>query len=1026
MHHKKMKNFIKIFKKELKKEIIKKAFEIHIPEKLWMKGLKEIVEKISYRYFYCFIILEYTRIKNMIAIKNYTNYQEFFTIWDDLCKAVPFVFNPIKEEERILFPSSFKNIKNILNDFLKLEDMEKVENIGWIYQYYFLEKQKNTTGIHKARMKQEEMIVATQIFTPEWISKYMVDNTLGKLWIEDVGDEKIKKYLSFYIPQKESNDKRKIDPKNIKIIDPACGVGNLLSYAFDVLYLIYLHEGYSSEDIPKYILNYNLYGLDVDEKVVEIARFILFTKAWEKNKNIFYEAIDLSVYSIEESNDLVGQEESFLKYIPKEKIHLMKKELKNLLDIFYDAKKYGSILKVKDLKIKALGEYVKWMPEKMRRLLILGKILSNTYDVVIMNPPYLANKRMNIDLKTYVDEYYKDYKEDLFAVFIKRAMNFAKREGYIGCMTSFVWMFIKRYEEMRKYILLEKSLKSLIQLEYSSFEDATVPICTFVMKNLKQDQVIDFIRLCEFKGAKVQPKKVIEAIKDENIYYRYKRKGMDFKKIPGVPLAFWVNDSIINDFKLGVSLKKIAQPRVGLQTSNNKIFVRYWFEVDKNKIGFGYESRERAKISGYKWFPYHKGGEFRKWYGNHIYIVNWEKDGEKIREYNKKLNASRSSNIGIANTSYYFKKGISWSFVNSSRFSARWREEGFLFDTSASSLFSQKNLYFLMGFLCSKVAAYFLNIMNPTINLQPGNMGLIPIIFPNEEIKKEIEKISKECIDISKKDWDQYEVSWDFKVHPFVIHKKETIKDTYLYWEEMCKKNLKVLKEKEEKLNEIFIKLYRCEKILDPYVKDEDITLRKINQTQEIKKFISYGVGCMMGRYDLKKNEMFKFYPCKDGVIPITNGFSHSIVPFFIKFIDVLFGKEKIDENISFLFNGLQHDKIKKYFEDKFFKDHMKFFYKRPIYWMLSSGRYKAFEGLLYVHKFNQDTIFMIRNDYIKKIINQKEKIYKEVSNNLKIHNELEELRRYDKKLEKLEGRSIDLDEGIQKSYKKFETILKK
>ncbi|WP_053955740.1 BREX-1 system adenine-specific DNA-methyltransferase PglX [Inediibacterium massiliense] len=1025
MDHKKMKDFINIFKKELKKEIIKKAFMMPIPEKLWIKGLKKIVENMSYKYFYCFIILEYMRKKDMIRIKNYTNHQEFFTIWDDLCKVVPFVFQPIQEDEKTLFPNSLNNIKKVLDDFFESECMKKVENIGWLYQYYFLEKQKSTTGIHKTRMNEEEMIVATQIFTPEWICKYMVDNTVGKLWVEDAGNENIKKYLSFYISQKEVSDRRKIDPKNIKVIDPACGAGNLLSYAFDVLYLIYIQEGYSPEEIPKYILKYNLYGLDVDEKVVYIARFILFTKAWEKNKNIFYEFIYPSIYSIQESNDVIGKEENFLKYVPKEKIYIMKKEVENLFNTFYDAKKYGSILKIKNINIEILEEYIEWMPQQMKKMIIQWKILSDTYDVVIMNPPYLANKRMHIDLKRYVDEHYKDYKEDLFAAFIKRAMDFAKRDGYIGCMTSFVWMFIKRYEKIRKYILSEKSLKSLIQLEYSSFEDATVPIGTFVMKNCKQDQQIDFIRLCKFKGAKVQPQKVIEAIKNESIFYRYKRKAIDFQSIPGVPLAFWIDDSIINVFQLGVPLKKIAQPRVGLQTSNNKEFVRYWFEVDPNKIGFGYKSRESAKISGYKWFPYQKGGEFRKWYGNHIYVVDWEKDGERIREYNKKLNASRTSNIGIANTSYYFKKGISWSFVNSSRFSARFREEGFLFDTSASSLFCKKNLYFIIAFLCSKVASYLLNGINPTLNVQPGNMGLLPIIFPDEETKEEIQKLSKECIDLSKKDWDQEEMSWNFKIHPFVIYKRENIKNTYLYWEEFCEKNIKILKEKEERLNKIFIKLYGCEKILNDYVEDQEITIRKIDKKQELKKFISYGVGCMMGRYSLKEYERKGFYPCKDGIIPITNGFSHSIVPFFIKFIDILFGKEDREKNIYFLFNGLEKE-IKKYFEYEFYKDHMKFFHKRPIYWMLSSGKYKSFEAFLYVHKFNPNTICIIRNNYIQKIMKQKEKMYQQEPNHLEIYHELEELRRYDEKLEKLEGISIDLDEGIQKNYKKFKSILNK
>ncbi|MCT4604997.1 MAG: BREX-1 system adenine-specific DNA-methyltransferase PglX [Marinisporobacter sp.] len=1074
MDKKNIKNFAIQARKVLMKKFREKALNIGVGE--------EAIEEGCYEYFYWLIILRYMEMKNYLpedlqVFEHVDQYKsnddlrkKMMSTCSQLNKIFPSIFKPISDNMKNLFPDLLENkiVKDILNfESISKEDWEEVETIGWLHQYFMWENHKKVVRMNNSRISKDEIIPATQLFTPKWIVKYMVENTLGRYWIEHMQDKKLESKLSFFIKGKGISHE-KIDPKMIKILDPACGAGHILVYAFEILYDLYHHEGYQDTDIPKLILRYNLYGLEIDEKVSQLALFTLIMKAREKDKHFFYkmrdEKIIPNICCIEESNSLINQKDEILKKMAKGNIEYAKNQIDYLLDIFYDAKEYGSIIQIKDFDEEFWEEKMKSLKDQalkkiLERLVKQAKIISKTYEIVIANPPYLSNKMMSVKLKKHVDKYFKDYKGDLFAVFMKRSMNYTKKDGYLAFMTPFVWMFIKRYEKLREDIVSHKDIVNLLQLEYSSFEEATVPICTFVLRNNQKNDTGDFIKLSSFKGAKNQPIKVLEAIKDKNVSYRYKCSIKDFKKIQGTPIAYWAKGSMIEVFKNSIPLKKIADARVGLQTSDNKRFVRLWYEVDINRIGFDFKDRESAKNSRMKWFPYNKGGDFRKWYGNHSHVVNWENDGEEVREYNRKLNASRSSNIGIANTSYYFKKGITWSFVSSAKFGVRMAEEGFIFDTAGSCLFPREEYrLFLIALLCSKITHMNLMMLNPTLNFQPGNIGNIPVIFPkNESVKEKIDILAKECIKISKIDWDENETSWHFRSHPFLQHKEEscTLEMAFENWKAFRKNQLEKIKTNEEKLNEIFMELYGLKEYITLAVDAKEITIRAVDLKREIKAFISYGVGCMFGRYSLDQEGIIfaggafegakykNLQPIKDNVL-LMNG-ELDITSKFIEFLKDTFGRRNSSKNLDFITKVLGRKKessvgyMKRYFQNQFYKDHIKMYQRRPIYLLFTSGKHKAFQGLLYIHRFNENSIAHIRKNYIEKLVEKcKRKRYslkifvqKEKNKNLEralinIEKKLEELIRYDEALKKIEkdGINIDLDDGIQKNYQKLKEVV--
>ncbi|WZL72465.1 BREX-1 system adenine-specific DNA-methyltransferase PglX [Clostridiaceae bacterium 35-E11] len=1040
--------------------------------KICEKDYEAIIQEISYKCFYWLITFMYMKM-NVIKPSSI---------------GIQFIEEEIKEWIPQDILSQVITIEKIINESkIPKEDWEKVEIIGWLHQYYFSEQHAAVTGFNRSRIKKEDIPAATQLFTPKWIVQYMVDNSLGKFWIEHTEDKILEEKLEFYIKDTEKekifpeNLYEAIDPKTIKVLDPACGTGHILVYAFDVLYDIYLHAGYVPEDIPKFIFQYNLYGLDIDEKAVKIARFALMMQAKKKVDDFFERIKDkeavMNIYCIHESNSLIKAADKLQQKLNIEDDLLGKKQLKYLLETFCHAKEYGSILKVKDfdeifwnrkwdvLKNQDVDSVEDEEIDFLFKLVRQAKIMGAQYEIVITNPPYMANKMMSIRLKKYADQFFQAYKGDLFSIFMRRNLDYTASNGYAAFMTPFVWMFIKTYERLRKYIIDNTWITSLIQLQYSGFEDATVPICTFVVKKSQEDGEGQFIKLSDFKGKENQSEKALQAIKNQNLSYLYRRTTKSFQKIPGMPIAYWASQRMIRIFEKGTPLKDIADARVGLQTSNNKRFIRLWHEVDIGRIGFGFKNRGDAKASGLKWFPYNKGGKFRKWYGNNIYVVNWEEDGREIRQYNMHLNRSRNSNIGIANTAYYFKKGITWSFVSSAKFGVRFTEDGFLFDTAGSCAFpKEEDLYFFIALLCSKVTFSNLMIINPTLNFQPGNIGMLPIIFPESLVsKKKICHLAKECIQIAKEDWNSYETSWDFKTHPFLIHKKgaTTIEQAFQNWQYFHQKQFQKLKENEEALNDAFIKLYGLEKEIRAEVDRNEITLKKPNRKKDVASFISYAVGCMLGRYSLdekglvfaggnfdqSKYQSFQVNP--HNVLPIGEEDSDGwdVVTRLIQFVKITFGEKTWKENLIYIADALGRKNkespqkcIDRYFENQFYKDHVKMYQRRPIYWLLTSEEKRTFQTLIYMHRYNQETIERIRTDYIGKFQNKlkakKERLQemigqekdrdelKELQNQiLFIEEKMEALKKYDKKLSNIihQQIEIDLDDGVLKNMQKLE-----
>ena len=969
-----------------------------------------------------------------------------------LKEILPGLFEKIEDYTEILLPSNLLGegsvIRRLVDDIPEEDFKDQVEIIGWMYQYYISEKKDEVfEGLKKnIKITKENIPAATQLFTPDWIVKYMVENSLGRLWLEGHPDEELKSKWKYYLEEAEQEPEvqkqleeirekcRDIRPEDIKVLDPAMGSGHILVYAFDVLYDIYKSAGYSERDIPRLILENNLYGLDIDDRAAQLAYFAVMMKARSKSRRIFRENININVCAIQESNGFPKEAIDYLVNSDETEIEkrIHREDVEYLINIFHDAKEYGSILEVKPIDFDAIErrleeirkggtqdlfeyQYRNIILEKIPALVKQARIMSQKYDVVVTNPPYIGNKGINDRLKNYISEKFEDVKSDLFSVFIVRNFDYAKPYGHLGYMTPFVWMFISSYEKLREIIIKNKSITSLVQLEYSGFEEATVPICTFTIRNTYLPAKGEYIRLSDFRGAEFQPIKTLEAVRNPNVNYRYSVGSSNFEKIPGMPIAYWISDRFINCFNRGTLLGKIAETRLGMATADNDRFTRYWYEVNINKCGFNYSSRIEAQNSGKKWFPYNKGGEFRKWYGNNYILVNWENDGFEIRNYkDEKTGRIRSHNY---NLDYIFKEGLTWTFVSSSCFGIRYFPQGFLFDVGGSSMFmSNKKIKYILGYLSTKITFETLKVFNPTLNFQPGNLCNLPIIFSDGKFA-EITKKVDDSIGLSKADWDSFETSWDFEQHPLLTHKgnSNTIEQAFNNWAAFTDKQFNKLKANEEELNRIFIEIYGLQDELTPEVEDKDITIRKADRVRDIKSFISYAIGCMFGRYSIDaegliyaggdfkakwkcENGQWKvrkivkddegkvvedtwvdatFVPDMDNILPITDDeyFEDDIVSRFIEFLKVTFGEETLEENLDYIADTLgrkpsetARQAIRRYFLKDFYKDHVQVYQKKPIYWLFDSGKQDGFKALIYMHRYDEFTVARVRTDYLHKL----------------------------------------------------------
>ena len=1050
---------------------------------------------------------------------------------EDLSNIMPFMFKKKGTYSDILFPTGLLMENSLLVRLREEIGAEApIELIGWLYQYYNSEKREvvYNGSMKKSKINKEYIAPATQLFTPDWIVKYMVENSLGKLALESTGiNDNLKNNWKYYIDSEKEENSEKIKIEDIKILDPAMGSGHILVYAFDLLFEMYENLGWSTKESVLSILKNNLYGLEIDERAGQLASFALMMKAREKFSRLFSvlkreEDFKLNTLIIEESNSL---SERIKNRIKNNNLN----NLNKIIEDFEDAKEYGSILKLESIDKEILEREFNLLKESfnnneqetlifnedemiidineelelIENLIKQHTVMTDKFDITVTNPPYMGNSRMNGILKEYIDKNYSDVKSDLFAVFFIKCGEITKKKGYLAFMSPFVWMFIKSYEELRKIFIEEKTISSLVQLEYSGFEDATVPICTFVLQNSYTDKKGEYIKLSDFKGAKNQPIKTLEAVKNPNCNWRFQAKQKDFEKIPGSPIAYWVSDKIREIFEKNQKLGDVGEAKQGLATADNNRFLRLWNEVNYNKIGYNILNSQEALKSKKKWFPYNKGGEFRKWYGNQEYLVNWENDGYEIKNF---------KNAVVRNPSYYFKESISWGLITSAGSSFRYFPKGFVYDVSGMSYFLEKNQFNYLGILNTKIYSDLTKIINPTINLQIGDI----LVLPATEIKNEkFNKLVQQNIDISKEEWDSRETSWDFEKLSLVDSKD--LKTAYENYCNHWRDNFVQLHKNEEELNRLFIEIYDLQDEMDEKVSFDDITILKkeakivqidnsipknfssesekylynrgvsleFNKDELVKQFLSYAIGCIMGRYSINKSGLIiansddilelsenkfivkgsdgeirqeiesKFLPDEFGIIPITDekDFSNDIVEKVKEFIKIVYGEESLKDNLNFIAEALgnkdnkpSEEIIRTYFLKDFYSDHLQRYQKRPIYWLMNSGKKNAFSCLFYMHRYEPLTVARVRADYLipyQEMLENKRKFIerqlsdddisakekKNIEKQLKeLDTLLKELREYANEVKHIAEQKIplDLDDGVNINYEKLGAILKK
>lgn len=758
------------------------------------------------------------------------------------------------------------------------------------------------------------------------------------------------------------------------------------------------------------------------------------------------------------------------------------------LKSFLHAREIGSLQTIEEQDYKTFAEYllniekkevqlnmfsVDWVQNTLPLMLKLTKqaaILSRKYKVVCTNPPYM--NKLESHLKKFVVDHYKDYSGDLFSVFIYRNFDFCVKDGYSAFMTPFVWMFIKSYEKLRSYIIENKAISSLIQMEYSAYEEATVPICTFVLKNSVPITDGLYIRLSDFKGGmQVQKEKVLQALNSSECNYMYSTRQTDFDYISSAPIAYWISQNLLKAFKQGKIVADVSKGKSGQNTGDNNRFLRYWYEVKKEKIGFDLDTLYDGKK--YRWIPYNKGGAYRRWYGNQDYVVNWMNDGMEIKEYATKRNNGKHWSRYIQNLDCLYKQGITWSIITSSTFSMRYLPEGFICDYAGCAIFPEgQDLLYLLGLFNSTLVGNILKMINPTINYQPGNIGSVPYLYSKEK-KSEIEELVKECIDLSKQDWDSFETSWNYKKHPFINMLKNTlgnsdckktfcIKTQFDSWSQECNNRFEQLKRNEEALNSIFIDIYGVQNELTPEIEEKNITVRKSDVQRDIKGLISYAVGCIFGRYSLDQEGIIyaggewdaskytSYIPDADNIIPITDEeyFEDDIVGLLCNWLKQVYGEETLEENLDFIAKALgnkgdsSREIIRNYFLKDFFADHCKVYQKRPIYWLFDSGKENGFKALVYLHRYDADTVGRVRTDYLHKqqsyvesalrsaeytidnstSSSEKSKATKAVA---KYTKQLAEMKLYDEAIAHIANQRIelDLDDGVKVNYEKFQGI---
>lgn len=1105
----------------------KKKYQ-HLIRRIELEGYETVMEEAAYTWFNRLIALRYMEMNDFLPIrtrilssesdkknepdavteaahlvaeleldlelvyhlKDTQNSEELFKYLlvmqsQKLGKVIPAIFSPITEELALLLPDNLLQEDSVIRELvygIKESDWLEIEIIGWLYQFYISE-QKDLVFANLAKNKKlgkEDIPAATQLFTPRWIVEYMVDNSLGRLWLENHPNEVILAKMNYYLPEAEQTESVQIqlqqlkdpalNPEQIKFLDPCCGSGHILVYAFELLMEIYLSHGYLKQDIPVLILKHNLYGVDIDKRAAQLASFALVMKARSYDRRLFNRDFQLNISGIQESNGLNIAEHN----IAAEESEF-RKELEQLIATFKDAKLYGSILKLPQIDIALIqqgldelmssdnqnlfiADFIEYDLPLIYELIQQYQILTEKYEVVVTNPPYMGAKGMNPELSKYVKKYYPNTKSDLFAVFMDVTKELTRKKYFTATINQHAWMFLSSYEKLRAELLQTETIINMAHLGTRAFAEIggeVVQNTTFVLRNtLIEGYNATYIRLVDVKNAEEKAREFY------NVELKNSQNQDGFVKIPGSPIAYWVSQKVADIFKTNMSLGVIAKPKVGLQTGDNTKFLRLWHEIKYKDIGFCMENRDEAKESLLKWFPTTKGGTFRKWYGNQEYVVNWQQDGKEMKHFVDSNGKQRSV---IRNPQYYFKKGMTWSTISSSKVSFRYHSNS-IFETKGSVLFpdEEKDYNIIFGYVNSKLVNQFLTSLSPTLDFHEGPMARLPYKKYENEL---VSNIVENNISISKSDWDSFETSWDFEKHPFLTYQNNHSQLSKIYqdWETITTERFNQLKSNEEEINRIFIDLYELQDELTPDVSDKEVTVRKADKARDVRSFLSYLVGVIFGRYSLDQsglafaggtfdsNHYHSFKPDSDNIIPITHEhyFEDDIIVQIEELISMIYGADQLESNLSFIAEALEmkvnedpRGRIRRYFMKEFYKDHLKIYQKRPIYWQFTSGKLGAFKGLMYLHRYDSYTLARLRTDYVLALTKTVEDLIghadividgdatpKVIATARKekegYQKQLEELRNYDLVLKYLADQEIELelDDGVKVNYAKFQGI---
>jgi hypothetical protein len=1029
-----------------------------------------------------------------------------------LHQTMPFLFEPVDDETELLLPANLTKTDSLIHDLITEipeGNWTNIEIIGWLYQFYISEKKDEVIG---KVVKSEDIPAATQLFTPNWIVKYMVQNSLGAQWLATYPQSPLKGQMEYYIEPAEQTDEvnaqlaaitpDSLNPEELTLIDPASGSGHILVEAYELFKAIYLERGYRQRDVPQLILEKNLFGLDIDDRAAQLTGFALMMKGRADDRRLFERGVKLNVMALVDSVGFDAEVLAPLIHHSREGGNLELADLTELKQLFEHATTFGSLIQVpvglasslpavKQLS-KAANEDL-FVSEALKRLGPLvqqAELLAAQYDAVVANPPYMGTKYQTPTLKKFLKDYYTGYEKDFFSAFINRNLAFSKLSGGVGVIAPFVWMFISSYEHLREMVIDDTSLTSLIQLEYNAFEPAMIPVATFtLLRSHISGLTGSYINLSEFTGHQNQAPRTLEAIKNPGCGWLYRAKPDEFRSIPGSPVAYWVSDRMREIFAQSSSVGSHVDSKQGLATADNNRFLRRWHEASITSIGFGLLSTQEAKLSNLRWFPLNKGGTFRRWYGNHDFIVNWMDDGREVKAHVNQRYPYLKGNINyvIKDQGRFFQQSVSWSNVTSSDSAFRYYPPGFIYgDTGHSAFFdNNRDRNRLIAFCNNKFCAAASAVLSPTLQFHIGYFDQLP--WPAKLSSHTVDPIVDRLIICSRIDWDAYERSWDFQSLPLLTASSEpisTVESSYIVWITQNRDTIAEMKRLEEENNRLYIDAYSLADELTPDVPLTQITLtvnpayrygKKVTVDEQWTRFrqdtmeelVSYAIGCMMGRYSLDApgliyanngNEGFDpsryptFQADGDGIVPLTDAewYVDDAANRLVEFIAVAWDAKKLEENLNFLAANLSPKKgessratIRSYLCDKFYKDHMQAYKKRPIYWLFSSGKQKAFQCIVYLHRYNEGTLSRMRTEYvipltakisahIDKLDNDKsasgsaaeiKKLEKEVQ---RLQKQQTELTEFDEKLKHFADQRIklDLDDGVKVNYGKFGDLL--